>query len=65
MISKGSGMRIEPPTPYTLGLVAYEAYCRETGWKSAITGADLPQFNATPELVQQAWIAAAEAVRAV
>lgn len=44
------------------GRIAYEAYCEETRWKSAITGADLPPFHATPEAVQNGWIAAAQAV---
>ena len=39
---------------------AYEAYCESTGWKSAITGADLPPFTDCPEKVQQGWIAVAE-----
>ncbi len=43
--------------------VAYDAYCETTGWKSAITGADLPPFNKTPIAVQAAWSIAAEAVR--
>lgn len=47
-----------------LGRIAYEAYCATTGWKSAVTGADLPPFAATPEAVQNGWIAAASAVKA-
>jgi hypothetical protein len=47
---------------WKFGKLAYEAYCDTTGWKSAITGADLPQFDKTPEAVQVGWIAAAEAV---
>jgi hypothetical protein len=45
-----------------LGRIAYEAYCETTGWKSAITGADLPPFIETPTQVQIAWTAAAMAV---
>ena len=46
-----------------LGRTAYEAYCETTGWKSAVTGADLPKFYDTPKAVQVGWIAAAQAVR--
>lgn len=47
-----------------LARTAYEAYCETTGWKSAVTGADLPQFYDTPEAVQTGWKAAAMAVKA-
>jgi len=45
---------------YYLGRIAYEAYCQTTGWKSAVTGADLPQFNVTSQAIRDAWIAAAQ-----
>lgn len=45
-----------------LGRIAYEAYCETTDWKSAVTGAALPQFFDTPEKVQNGWAAAAAAV---
>lgn len=48
---------------YELGKVAYDAYCETTDWKSAVSGAQLPQFSATSELIQKAWIAAAKAAR--
>ena len=47
---------------YELGKKAYEAYCGTTGWKSAITGADLPPFDNCPEAVKKGWIAAAKAL---
>lgn len=50
------------PETENLGKIAYEAYCATTGWKSAITGADLPPFETTPETVQRGWDAAAKAV---
>lgn len=46
----------------SLGQVAYEAYCASTDWKSAITGAPLPQFGVQAPAVQAAWEAAAAAV---
>ena len=46
-----------------LGRTAYEAYCETTGWKSAVTGADLPRFYDTPQEVQKGWCSAAQAVR--
>ena len=47
---------------YSLARKAYEAYCGTTGWKSAITGADLPPFDSCPGAVKEGWIAAAKAV---
>jgi hypothetical protein len=46
-----------------LGRIAYEACCESTGWKSAVTGQDLPPFYETPEAVQVAWMAAAHALK--
>jgi hypothetical protein len=43
--------------------VAYEAYCKSTGGKSLISGADLPGWNALSDPIKTAWAAAAEAVR--
>lgn len=48
---------------YELGKVAYDAYCETTEWKSAISGAALPQFKDTSELIQQAWVNAGKAVK--
>lgn len=48
-------------TPMTAGRAAYEAYCATTGWKSAVTGADLPQFVDTKPEIQEAWENAATA----
>lgn len=49
--------------PRYLGRIAYEAYCKSTDGKSAITGADLPTFYDTPLAVQEAWVAAAGAIK--
>ena len=38
----------------------YESYCNHTGWKSAVTGADLPQWDKLPKGVINAWFASAE-----
>ncbi len=46
-----------------LGRKAYEAYCKSTGGKSAVTGDSLPKFYDTPAAVQAGWIAAAQAVK--
>lgn len=45
-----------------LGKVGYEAYCELTGWKSAVTGAPLPKWIETPQVVREAWVCAAKAV---
>lgn len=47
---------------YRLGRIAYDAYCESTGWKSAVSGADLPQFDDTTHTIQTGWILAAQAV---
>lgn len=46
----------------TLGQIAYEAYCATTDWKSAVTGAPLPQYKDQRESVIAAWEAAGKAV---
>lgn len=48
---------------YTLAKIAYDAYCADTNWKSAISGADLPPFSGLTDPVVQAWIASARAVK--
>lgn len=47
-----------------LGKVAYEAYCDQSGGKSAITGADLPTWDNQADGVKACWMAAARAVKA-
>lgn len=44
------------------GQLAYQAYAASTGWKSAISGAPLPQWNDQAQAVKDAWEAAAEAI---
>lgn len=46
-----------------LARVAYESYCNATGYKSLITGDDLPQWNCLPTAVKLAWIEVVAAVR--
>lgn len=46
----------------TFGQQAYEAYCKQTDWKSLVTGADLPQWASLSIAIQTAWDAAAHAV---
>lgn len=41
----------------------YEGYKRATGGRSAVTGDPLPEWDALPDGVQNAWFAAAEAIR--
>ena len=45
-----------------LAKIAYDAYSESTGGVSAVTGDKLPEFHETPDAVQQAWIAAVDAV---
>ncbi len=49
--------------PKTIGQLAYEAYAGQTGWKSAVSGAPLPQYDAQAEAVVMAWEAAGSAVQ--
>lgn len=44
-----------------LDRILYEAYCERAEWKSAVTGASLPQWEACSDLVKDCWWAAAEA----
>lgn len=44
-----------------LAALGYEAYCKSVGWKS-VRGEALPKWEALPPAIQQAWIAAAQAV---
>lgn len=39
----------------------YEAYCAATEWRSAVTGAELPQFDQCPLLVRYGWLQSAKA----
>lgn len=48
----------------TLGQIAYEAYCTTTDWKSAVSGAPLPQYHEQRKEVIGAWEAAGTAVGA-
>ncbi|QSQ24870.1 hypothetical protein JY651_07990 [Pyxidicoccus parkwayensis] len=41
----------------------YSAYCGVTAGRSAVTGAELPAFDACPVLVRAGWLAAAHAPR--
>lgn len=43
------------------GQVAYEGYCKHTGNKSLISGAELPPWDALDSKIQEAWLAAAKA----
>jgi len=44
-----------------LDQILYEAYCESTGWKSAVTGAVLPQYDQCPPAVVAGWRAVADA----
>lgn len=44
----------------TLGQIAYEAYCNHTGWKSLVSGAQLPAWDKLDPVIQEAWNVAAD-----
>lgn len=48
-----------------LGQIAYEAYRSHTGGKSLATGQEIPTWENLAPVIQEAWRAAAEEVRAV
>ena len=48
----------------SLGQIAYEAYCKQTGGRSAVTGAPLPTWDQQSDAIKAAWEAAAQAVAA-
>lgn len=48
----------------TLGQIGYEAYCKTTGWKSLVSGADLPPYEALNGSIQDAWEKAGQGVAA-
>ncbi len=47
----------------TNGQIAYEAYCEHTGWRSLVSGAQLPDWGNLKSEIQSAWEAAAERLR--
>jgi hypothetical protein len=44
------------------GKVGYDAYCKQTGGVSLISGDKLPEFDALKSAIKDAWAAAAQAV---
>lgn len=50
--------------PLTLGEIGYEAYRQQSGGKSLVSGADIPEFLALPAAIKEAWEAAGKAVAA-
>lgn len=46
----------------SLGNLAYDAYCENSGGKSLVSGADLPPWSELSKPIQTAWEAAAAAV---
>jgi ATP-dependent protease Clp ATPase subunit len=44
---------------YKRAAVAYEAYRKQAGGKSLVTGEDLPSFGALPDSIRDAWAAVA------
>ena len=46
----------------TFGEIAYNGYCEYTNWKSLISGADLPKWEAVKPEIKEAWEKAAENV---
>ena len=47
---------------YVRAKIAYDAYAKETGGVSLISGDKLPEFSALKQSIQDAWAAAADAV---
>ena len=51
------------PNMESMGKIAYEAYCENTGWKSLVSGSQLPPWCDLSLAIQAAWEAAANAVQ--
>lgn len=47
--------QLEQQPAFHAGREAYEAYCRQTGWKSLVSGAPLPQWPELSAEIQSAW----------
>lgn len=47
---------------YRVAEIAYDAYCKQTGGVSLISGAKLPPFTVLKQDIKDAWAAAAIAV---
>ena len=47
---------------YKLAKIAYDGYCKQTGWKSLVSGDALPQFDQLKPAIQNAWAASAIAL---
>lgn len=47
----------------TLGQVAYESYCDTTGWKSLVSGAQLPAWSELKSEIRSAWEQSAASVQ--
>jgi hypothetical protein len=50
------------PRHYEMAAAAYDGYCRQTDYKSLISGAALPAFDKLTDPIKDAWAAAAIAV---
>ncbi len=46
----------------TMGRTAYEGYCRSSGNKSLVSGAELPAWDNLKPEIKEAWEAAAQDV---
>lgn len=46
----------------SLGELAYVAYCKHSGGKSLVSGADLPNWSDLSQQIKQAWVASSQAV---
>ena len=47
---------------YEMAEVAYHGYCKQTGWKSVVTGDPLPTFTTLRKEIRDAWAAGAVAL---
>ena len=45
-----------------MGMVAYQGYCENTGWKSIATGDTLPPWELLHDDIKSAWMASAVAI---
>jgi len=47
---------------YKIGKIGYDAYCKQTGGVSLISGDKLPEFEVLKQSIKDAWAAAGIAI---
>lgn len=62
-LERSGALHVDAPAGEAIGRIAYEAYAGSTGWKSAVSGAPLPQWDQQAPAIRAAWCVAAAAAK--